>query len=114
MSQWRKQERLRHIKLEPVDAKASLDDAKLEDFPNDELLRYQIDYPSLDRKLTIFFKKAFPYEILAWEEQFVSGFGDDAKPLITKATKKKSLLVDYWNRHSNKDRVLRESLGLGI
>lgn len=71
---------------------------------------YSISYPELDRKLTIHFNPAFPYDILSWEETFISGFGSKAKQLTTKATKLKTIKTNYWEKNSNKDEILREEL----
>ena len=73
---------------------------------------YTITYPKLNRTVSIRFESAFPYEIESWTETFKSGFGPNAKELITKATKIKSIKSAYWGKNSNKDEVLREELGL--
>ena len=73
---------------------------------------YTITYPKLNRTVSIRFESAFPYEIESWTETFKSGFGPNAKELVTKATKIKSIKSAYWGKNSNKDEVLREELGL--
>ncbi|SHI33240.1 septum formation inhibitor Maf [Aquimarina spongiae] len=73
---------------------------------------YTITYPKLNRTVSIRFASAFPYEIESWAETFKSGFGPNAKELVTKATKIKSIKSAYWGKNSNKDEVLREELGL--
>jgi hypothetical protein len=70
---------------------------------------YFIDYPSLNYTLLIIFESAFPYKILGWEETFP---GFDGKKLTTTAVLDKTIQLDYWNRHSNTDRALREQLNL--
>ncbi|WP_298556391.1 septum formation inhibitor Maf [uncultured Algibacter sp.] len=74
--------------------------------------RYSIKYPELNRTLSITFNPKFPYDILSWEETFKSGFGANAKTLTTKATKLKTIKLPYWQKNSNKDKVLRETLQL--
>ncbi len=69
-------------------------------------------YPQLNRKLKIIYKKNFPFDILSWEETYRSGWGSSAQILTTKATRIKTLKLDYWNKNSVLDAKLRESLGL--
>ncbi|WP_163516461.1 septum formation inhibitor Maf [Gelidibacter japonicus] len=93
--------RLRHIPFRAYPASAELTSGT-----------YTITYPDLNRSLSIQFNPQFPFDITSWEETFISGFGDKAKPLTTKATKLKTIKSDYWNRTTNDDLPLRESLGL--
>lgn len=93
--------RMRHIPVKPFKAQASLTSNS-----------YKIEYPDLNRSLTINFNSNFPYDILSWEESFRSGFGSNAKVLTTKATKLKSLKSAYWGKNSNKDEILRDTLQL--
>lgn len=73
------------------------------------VMNYVIDMPSLNRKLSIHFEKNFPYKILSWEDSYP---GFDGKVLTTTAVRKSDMLLDYWTTHNNKDRVLRDQLGL--
>ncbi len=100
--------RLRHIDYKAYPVKASLKDHQ----GDGRLLTYQVDYQGINRSLSIHFNKKFPYEIEGWEETMTSGFGDNAELLTTKASKKKSIMSDYWSKNNNKDLVLREELGL--
>ncbi|MCK0114522.1 septum formation inhibitor Maf [Gelidibacter sp. F63206] len=93
--------RLRHIPIRAYPASAELTSGN-----------YTITYPDLNRSLSIQFNPQFPFDITSWEETFISGSGDKAKPLTTKATKLKTIKSDYWNRTTNNDLPLRESLGL--
>lgn len=93
--------RLRHVPFKSYSATAILTDSL-----------YTINYPELNRSLTIHFNPQFPYEIEGWEEIFISGFGDKAKELTTKATKLKTIKSDYWNKNTNADSELRETLEL--
>ncbi|MEL6988544.1 MAG: hypothetical protein AAGK97_12030 [Bacteroidota bacterium] len=69
-------------------------------------------YKNVNRSLTIKYKPTFPFEIVSWEEKISSGFGNNAKELITKATKKKSIKIPYWQKNDRKDEILRAELGL--
>lgn len=93
--------RLRHVPIKAYDANAIL---------HNNL--YTISYPQLERALTIHFNPEFPFEIEGWEETFMSGFGDKARPLSTTAKRIKTIKSDYWNKNTNDDVVLRESLGI--
>lgn len=83
--------RLKHKKIKNYKANAEL-----------KLGNYTIKIPELSRRLSINFNSNFPYEIKSWEET-VNG-------LTTKATKLKTIKSAYWNKNSNKDEVLRETL----
>jgi hypothetical protein len=78
----------------------------------DILSIYQIEYPELERELTLYFNSSFPFEIEKWEETSMSGFGQEALALTTKATKIKRIKTAYWMQNSNKDVALRDTLGL--
>lgn len=97
--------RLRHKEVKAYPAIISLKQG-------DSLSIYRIEYPELERDLTFYFNSSFPFEIEKWEETFVSGFGPEALALTTTATKIKRIKTAYWSQHSNKDLVLRDTLGL--
>ncbi len=97
--------RLRHKELKAYDAIAK-------STKEGEITTYTLSYPSLERSLSIRYTTAFPYTIESWEESFKSGFGANAKTLISKATKLKQLKTPYWGQNRNKHLVLRDSLGL--
>jgi len=97
--------RLRHKEIKAYKAKATL-------HQGDKTYSYTIDYPELNRNISLIFNRVFPYEIESWTETFKSGFGSNAKELTTKATKVKSITSAYWNKNSNKDEVLRDVLDL--
>ncbi|GAA4977171.1 septum formation inhibitor Maf [Algibacter aquimarinus] len=85
--------RLRHKTIKAYKATATLNTGV-----------YTINYPSLNRTLTIHFNSNFPHDILSWEETI----GNQT----TKATKLKTIKSPYWNKNSNKDQVLRDTLQL--
>jgi len=72
----------------------------------DQLL-YQINYPKIGRSLLIYFDQAFPHIIQSWEEHSTRH-----PNLITKATRKKTIKSDYWNKNRLKDSLYRDELGL--
>jgi hypothetical protein len=93
--------RLRHIPIKAYQAYATLNSGT-----------YILEYPELHRTLSITFNTKFPHDILSWEESFKSGFGPNAKVLISKATRLKTIKSPYWQKNSNKDEILRETLQL--
>ena len=64
----------------------------------------KIVFGASQRTLTLYYQNTFPYQILGWEETY--------RGLTTTARKKESLMTAYWSRHGNRDRELREKLGL--
>ena len=66
--------------------------------------QYTLKIKDLDRQLTIKYNPSFPYIIQSWEETQNGN--------TTKATKIKTLQSDYWNKKSNSDLELRQTLGL--
>ncbi|MEM1134399.1 MAG: hypothetical protein AAGI07_01075 [Bacteroidota bacterium] len=100
--------RLRHRKTEIVKAKATLTET------DDALHTYTLDYPALNRQLSITFQKDFPHQVTAFEETHMSSYGANAQQLTTRATRKETIMLDYWNKHFNQDRKYRQDLGLGM
>lgn len=97
--------RLKHGKIQAQQAFATL-----EEFNG--LSTYTIDYKNIERKLSITFSSNFPFEIEEWTEEYVSGFGPNAKLMKSKATKLKSLKTPYWRQNSVIDTKLRKELDL--
>lgn len=97
--------RLSHKELKQYKATTTLSN-------KDGLNTYEINYPDLNRTLTIHFTEAFPFSIESWTESATSGYGANAKTLTSKATKIKRIKTPYWRQNGNKDLHLRDSLGL--
>lgn len=97
--------RLSHKELRAYEANATL-------VNSNDVFEYEINYPELERTLTISFNASFPYTIEGWSESFKSGFGPNAQTLTSKATRIKTINTPYWQQNSNKDLYLRDSLGL--
>lgn len=75
----------------------------------DSVTIYTLNYPGLQRQLTLFFKSTFPYSIEKWEEVSAS-HQNDTHRLHTTAIKLTSLKTDYWNQNKNEFSHLRDSL----
>lgn len=93
--------RYAHIPIKPYKATAALEEGN-----------YTLHYPELNRTLSIQFNPNFPYDILGWEESFKSGFGSNAQILTTKATRLKQIKSAYWQKNTNADLGLRQTLEL--
>jgi len=99
--------RLKHQEINPVKAFATL-----KEIPETNEMNYLLKFSDTERKLSITFEKNFPYEIVSWEETYNSGFGKNSKELVTRAVRDKSVMLDYWNKNSTFDEVLREKMGI--
>ncbi|WP_108867256.1 septum formation inhibitor Maf [Aquimarina aquimarini] len=97
--------RLKHKEIKAYQARASLQ-------KGDTTNIYTLEYPELERSISISFTNTFPYEIEGWTETFISGFGPNAKQLTTKATRMNKIKSAYWGKNSNSDEVLRTKLKL--
>ncbi len=97
--------RVKHVPVKAMEATASIEQ-------KGDLSTYTIAYKDGIRTLSIQYTTAFPHTIEGWEESYKSGWGSKAKVLTSKATKRKQLNTPYWRQNSNKDVVLRDSLGL--
>ena len=70
---------------------------------NDSTSTFSVTFPDLKRSLKINFENRFPYKILEWEEEYPEG----GELMTTKATLKKSIQLDYWNKNKNSDESFR-------
>lgn len=108
--------RLRHKKLEPILATATLDSAQglawmqthKPGVSAGPCKTYIIDYKEDGRKLTIIFEAAFPHRIMGWEDTYTS----KGKLLTSRAVLQKTIQSDYWNHNAPADSTLRNELGL--
>ena len=76
------------------------------------LQAYSLKYNS-GRTLTIFFEQAFPHRILGWDETYLDRPGSKTpRQLTTRATRRRTVQLDYWRTHNNEHLSWRDSLGL--
>jgi len=73
---------------------------------------YTLAYPELGRSLGIHFTEAFPHAIEGWWEETTQGNGKTARKLRSTANKVARIKTAYWQRNTNRDLPLRDSLGL--
>ena len=97
--------RLHHKEIKAYDAVAGF-------LSKENIDIYNIEYPELHRKLSIYFQREFPYAIQKWEETAESGFGKNARVMTTTAEKMVSIKSAYWTKNGNKDLSLRKKLHL--
>ena len=92
---------LNHKEFKAYDAISKLEE-------NENFIVYTIQYPNLERTLTIKLLNEFPYTIESWEETFPSR----GKMLTTKAELFKTIKSAYWSKNGVADIVERKLLGL--
>jgi hypothetical protein len=98
--------RLRHKRLDPLDAIAKLDAYEGVLFPGLNLKAYRLEYPADNRNLMIVFEGVFPYKIVGWSETYKS----KDNLLTSRAVLKTTIQSDYWNHNTPADSVLRDTL----
>jgi hypothetical protein len=64
-----------------------------------------VNYPELKRRLEVVFEGKSPYKITSFAE-----FQDNKE--MSRATLRKTMMSDYWNKHDNQSAYMREMLGL--
>ncbi len=102
--------RLRHKKIEPLPAKATLANYEGILYPGNFLKSYTIEYPTDDRTLVIIFENQFPHKIVGWEETY-----DTNDNLLTShAVLKKTVQTDYQKLNSPTDSLLRQEKSLNL
>lgn len=75
---------------------------------------YTLTYPELNRTLQLHFGGDFPFPIEGWTETTPSGFRPDSPMITTTARRKETLRTPYWQKNSNADVSLRDTLGLNL
>ncbi len=105
-------QRLSHSNISEEVAEISLTKADTTFINEHNVQLYTINYPDTKRTLQIYFKAAFPHEILGWKETYADGFGNNKKVLTTTAILKKMIWLDYWKHNANVDSLYRDTLQL--
>jgi len=73
----------------------------------EEVSLYTLKYAHNGREVKIYYQTAFPHLIEGWEDTY-KGFGRNA--LTSTAVRRNTKMLDYWNKHNNKDRHLNKEL----
>lgn len=97
--------RLAHIDYKPYNCEASI-------IPGDNYNTYKLDFPELERTISITYLAGGIHEISGWTETYFDGFGSDRKVLTTKGEKMKTINCAYWNKNRLSDANLRKELNL--
>ncbi len=105
-------QRLKHSDKSVESANVSLTSVDSSMMANTAHQVYEIDYPTTNRNLKIYFDTSYPHAILGWEETARSGYGVSAKPLTTTARRLGTIRTPYWQQNQNQHRMVREQLGL--
>ncbi|WP_206052155.1 septum formation inhibitor Maf [Nonlabens xiamenensis] len=93
--------RLKHHEARAYSVNAQLDTL------DDEFV-YSVKFPALKRTISFRTQKTFPFKILSWKDNYEDG----GSPMVSSGTLKKTIKTDYWNKNSNADQILRNSLAL--
>lgn len=96
--------RFMHEEIKPYKAMARISKTTWND---KEVSQYAIHYEHNNRVVNIYFQSEFPYIIEGWDDTY-QGFGKEV--LTTEAVRKNTKVLDYWNKHDNKDMHLHSEL----
>lgn len=99
---------LTHQPLVAVKAVTKLDAYQGSDFNVANLQEYSLNFPSLNREVSIVFQPEPPYTIEGWTETFPSR----GRELTTVAKLKKQVLEPYWEQNRPEFVAQRKELGL--
>ena len=105
-------QRLSHSEMQKDEAVLTLSKADTFFIKDNAAQLYTIHYPAAQRMLQIYFQANFPHQILAWQETYPDGFGNNKKMLTTKAVRKKAIWLDYWKHNAVVDSSYLDSLQL--
>jgi hypothetical protein len=97
---------LEYLRLKHVDTKPYAATAKLVEISDGYL--YSVKYLELGRTIAFKTEKTFPYRILSWMDRY----NDNGIPMVSTGTLKKTMKSAYWNKNSDSDKILRDSLEL--
>lgn len=97
--------RLNHEPIRAHKAIASMNLEVGDQQSSDEFFVYNLHYPDLNRRVTIRFKSAFPYQIVGWEITL-------NEKLNSRGTLKNTVYEPYWKLNQTEHRHYRDSLGI--
>jgi len=100
--------RLKHKDFQPYNAIASL--VLQVNSSGEEFYLYTLEYPELQRTLSIKSQASFPFKILSWEEEWNSD--DESAIEKTSAQIDKTIQVPYWELNGSENMNYRDSLNL--
>ncbi len=101
--------RLMHVPIRLYSVDATLKTDQESEYAEKKVSTYTLDYPELQRQFTFHFETEFPHRIYGFEETKIALSG---RELTSSGRLTKSIMLDYWNKHNNKDAPYRNALGL--
>lgn len=104
--------RLRHLPFKTYTAQAAHGDYSGNDFEGDHLKVYTLEYPQLQRELSIVYQAEEPYIIEGWKDTYPSAF--DQQPRTTLARRTNTILSPYWKLNSREDMPERQRLEMEV
>lgn len=102
--------RLKHKEFRPYKAETNL--VLQVNADQEEFYLYSIEYPNLQRKLTLKCEASFPFKILSWEEKW--NIDNPSELEITSAEIKETIQLPYWELNGSENSNYRDSLNLRI
>ncbi|WP_282774091.1 hypothetical protein [Phaeodactylibacter xiamenensis] len=104
--------RLRHFPFKAYTANATHGDYSGTDFEGSNLKVYTLEYPELQRTLSIVYQAESPYIIEGWKDTYPSAF--DRQPRTTLARRTNTILSPYWKLNSREDMPERQRLDMEV
>ncbi|MEM6317641.1 MAG: hypothetical protein AAF960_08220 [Bacteroidota bacterium] len=101
--------RLMHLPTRSFEANITKGKYKGNELGKKDLIAYTIDYPELDRQVTIFYQQKAPYIIEGWQDTYRAISGEK---LTTRATRKQTVMTPYWQQNNVREVKLRKDLDL--
>lgn len=99
---------MNHKPYQAHNADLAIDDYSGEDYSEDNLKQYVVNFPKLGRRLEVVFDAAAPYVIRGWNET-INSRGRD---LTTTARLTHQVKEPYWSQNGLADQSRRAALGL--
>jgi hypothetical protein len=79
-----------------------------DDFPGEQLRRYRLRFPELNRELSIIYEGSSPFRIAGWIDTYPSRFDGQTRSTVAKRTR--TVLSPYWRENTLNDAPRRAAL----
>jgi|AntRauTorckE5430_2_1112549.scaffolds.fasta_scaffold05439_3 hypothetical protein len=104
--------RLRHLPFKAYTADATHGDYTGTDFEGENLKVYTLNYPELQRELSIVYQAEEPYIIEGWKDTYPSTFDQQARTTLARRTT--TILSPYWKLNGREDLAERQRLEMEV
>lgn len=104
--------RLRHLPFKAYTANATHGDYSGSDFEGANLKVYTLEYPELQRELSIVYQAGAPYIIEGWTDTYPSAFDQQARTTLARRTN--TILSPYWKLNDREDLAERQRLEMEV